>query len=83
MKQPDDVKKLTWCMSELLGSPGGPGIERACLLWMLLIDGDLAILGLPGPCPPPPPAPDTVKAIAKFEWETALGIKIKQMAYND
>lgn len=47
-------------MSELLGSPGGPGIERACLLWMLLTDGDLAILGLPGPCPPPPPAPDAV-----------------------
>lgn len=54
-------------MSELLGSPGGPGIERACLLWMLLIDGDLAILGLPGPCPPPPPAADAVKVITKYE----------------
>ncbi len=56
-------------MSELLGSPGAPGIERACLLWMLLIDGDLAILGLPGPCPP---APGAVKVITKFELETAL-----------
>lgn len=55
-------------MSELLGSPGAPGIERACLLWMLLIDGDLAILGLPGPCPPP----GAVKVITKFELETAL-----------
>ncbi len=55
-------------MSELLGSPGVPGIERACLLWMLLIDGDLAILGLPGPCP----APDAVKVISKVELETAL-----------
>lgn len=27
---------------------------------MLLIDGDLAILGLPGPCPPPTPVPDAV-----------------------
>lgn len=53
-------------MSELLGSPGGPGVERACLLWMLLIDGDLAILGLPGPCAPPPPDKDTVKIRAKI-----------------
>lgn len=38
-------------MRELLGSPGPPGIVRPCLPWMLLIAGDLATLGLPGPPP--------------------------------
>lgn len=34
-----------------------PGMGRACLLWMLLTEGDLATLGLPGPwLPPRPPA---------------------------
>lgn len=34
-----------------------PGIVRPCLLWMLLMAGDLATLGLPGPPPPPPKPP--------------------------
>lgn len=39
-------------MRELLERPGVPVMVRACLLWMLLTDGDLATLGLPGPWPP-------------------------------
>ena len=53
-------------MRELLERPGVPGMVRACLLWMLLTDGDLATLGLPGPWPPLSP-PELLMALEAGE----------------